>query len=330
MPIRAAIAREIERRRADILDLSRRIHADPELAFEEVRTSRPLRSVLAAEGFVVPAGRPPCRPSFRAVSRVRRRPAARDVHGRDGRPARTRARLRPQHHRHGRDLRRHRPEVRPRPGGRRARSRSSATPAEERGSGKVRMIQDGVFARIRRRPPDPSPHARHGHLPGPGPAHARRRVLRQKGPRRGRAPRGPERPRRPRPLLPLGRPAPDEVPGRDALPRHHRVGRRSAEHHPRLRPRPVLASRGHDVQARAPRRRGQVPRREGRRGHRLPGQDQRTRARASRPSAATASSRRSSPGCSRSGAGPTRPSSGNPTARPTWPMSPGSCRRSSP
>ena len=34
------------------------------------------------------------------------------------------------------------------------------------------------------------------------------------------------------------------------------------------------------------------------------------------------------PASSRNEAGPIRPSSGNPTARPTWPMSPGSSRRS--
>ena len=39
MEIKLRIAKTIEERRADILDLSRRIHADPELAFAEVRTS---------------------------------------------------------------------------------------------------------------------------------------------------------------------------------------------------------------------------------------------------------------------------------------------------
>ena len=63
------IAKEIERRRAHILDLSRQIHADPELAFEEVRTSRRLREVLAAEGFTVTAGASSLPTAFRALHR---------------------------------------------------------------------------------------------------------------------------------------------------------------------------------------------------------------------------------------------------------------------
>jgi amidohydrolase len=146
MPIHAAIAREIERRRPDILDLSRRIHADPELAFEEARTSRLLRSALLAEGFDVSPATEALPTSFRAV-RVLSEPGPRVTFT---------------------------AEMDALPGighacghniiaaagtyaaivlnsaigsGVKGAVEVVATPAEERGSGKVRMIQDGVFAR---------------------------------------------------------------------------------------------------------------------------------------------------------------------------------------
>ena len=61
------IAQALEARRADILGLSRDIHAAPELAFEDVRTSRLLRSVLEAEGFEVGPATDTLPTSFRAV-----------------------------------------------------------------------------------------------------------------------------------------------------------------------------------------------------------------------------------------------------------------------
>ena len=67
MNIQERIARSIEDRREAILDLSRRIHAAPELAFEEVGTSRLLRSVLETEGFSVTDVDPAIPTAFRAL-----------------------------------------------------------------------------------------------------------------------------------------------------------------------------------------------------------------------------------------------------------------------
>lgn len=142
MDTTARIAQAIEARRADILGLSRDIHAAPELAFEEVRTSRLLRSVLEAEGFEVGPASDALPTSFRGVHGSGR-PRVTFTAEMDALPglghacghniigaagvyaaAALKAAL-------GRDI----------PGT----IEVVATPAEEHGSGKVRLIQDGVF-----------------------------------------------------------------------------------------------------------------------------------------------------------------------------------------
>jgi len=141
----ARIAKAIDERRADILGLSRRIHADPELAFEEARTSRLLRSVFLAEGFALSPATDALPTSFRAVHALGAAgPRVTLTAEMDALPglghacghniiaaAGTYAAVVLKSVL-GRDLA--------------GTVEVVATPAEERGSGKVRMIQDGVFA----------------------------------------------------------------------------------------------------------------------------------------------------------------------------------------
>jgi amidohydrolase len=139
------IAKEIERRRADILELSRRIHADPELAFQEVRASRLLQDILSAEGFAVSRATDSLPTSFRAVARLSAdRPRVTFTAEMDALPGLG--------HACGHNIIAAagtyaaiilKSVAGPDAGGT---IEVVGTPAEERGSGKVRMIQDGVFA----------------------------------------------------------------------------------------------------------------------------------------------------------------------------------------
>jgi amidohydrolase len=145
MDIKTRIAEAIEDRREDILALSRRIHAEPELAFEEVQTSRLLQSVLATEGFDVTPATEALPTSFRAVRALSAEgPRVTFTAEMDALPGLG--------HACGHNI--------IGAAGAYAAIILTAvldrgvvgtvevvgTPAEERGSGKVRMIQDGVFA----------------------------------------------------------------------------------------------------------------------------------------------------------------------------------------
>lgn len=145
MAIKERIAKAVEDRRTEILGLSRSIHADPELAFEEVRTSRLLQSVLLAEGFDLSPASEGLPTSFRAAyGPSAKGPRVTFTAEMDALPglghacghniigtAATYAAIVLKSVL-GRDLAGSIEVV--------------GTPAEERGSGKVRMIQDGVFA----------------------------------------------------------------------------------------------------------------------------------------------------------------------------------------
>jgi amidohydrolase len=138
------IAKEIERHRADILDLGRRIHSDPELAFQEVRTSGLLQSILSAEGFTVSPATASLPTSFRAVYRLSAdRPRLTFTAEMDALPGLG--------HACGHNIIAAagtyaaivlKSIIGPEVGGT---IEVVGTPAEESGSGKVRMIQDGVF-----------------------------------------------------------------------------------------------------------------------------------------------------------------------------------------
>ena len=95
---KARVAAAVEAARDEIVDLSHRIHADPEPAFEETHAAAWVAEVLGRHGFTVehPAGS--LATAIRATlrGRSRRRAADRDPR-RVRRASRARSRLRPQH-----------------------------------------------------------------------------------------------------------------------------------------------------------------------------------------------------------------------------------------
>ena len=95
---KARLAAAVEAARPEIIDLSHRIHANPEPAFEEHQAAGWIAEVLARHGYAVeaPAARSRRRSVPSAGVAAGRRPADRDP-GRIRRPARSRTRLRPQH-----------------------------------------------------------------------------------------------------------------------------------------------------------------------------------------------------------------------------------------
>jgi amidohydrolase len=146
MDTNARIARAVERRRDGILDLSRRIHAEPELAFEEVRTSGLLRSLLESEGFAVSTASEALPTSFRAVHTLAAGgPRVTFTAEMDALPGLGHA---CGHNIIGTAGTYAAVVLKSVLGdGAAGVIEVVATPAEERGSGKVRLIRDGVFER---------------------------------------------------------------------------------------------------------------------------------------------------------------------------------------
>jgi amidohydrolase len=146
MEIRDKIARAVEERRTEILDLSRRIHRDPELAFEEFRTSGLLKAALEREGFAISPTTDALPTSFRAAHAFSSNgPRVTFTAEMDALPGLG--------HACGHNIIGTagayaaivlKSALGPKLAGC---VEVIATPAEERGSGKVRLIQDGAFAR---------------------------------------------------------------------------------------------------------------------------------------------------------------------------------------
>ncbi len=97
MEAKAAAKERFDEAREQLIGLSHRIHAHPELGFEEEKSSTWLCEALDAAGFTVEKGICDLPTAFRARARLRPSPHR---HLRGVRlPPRHRPRLRPQHHR---------------------------------------------------------------------------------------------------------------------------------------------------------------------------------------------------------------------------------------
>ncbi len=227
---RAAAA--VEAARPEILELSARIHANPEPAFEEVKAA----SVVCRGGR---AGRV----RGRAPRRAPRHGGAGPSDGREGsgrpadrgprrvrRAAGSRARLRPQH---DGGVGRRRGD-RPGSPARRVRRRDRLPRHAGGGAGERQAVhaRRRPAGRPRRGAALPPRRPRHGGLHAPRQRGRRRDVHGEGGPRGRRALGGEERARRGRPALPGDRAvAPAAAPAR-AGPRHRPRGRHGRQHHP--------------------------------------------------------------------------------------------------
>ena len=247
---KARLAAAVQASRAEIVELSHRIHADPEPAFEEHHAATWVAEALAAHGYRRRApGRQPGHRGPRHASRRARRGRPADRHpGRVRRAARPRPRLRAQHDGRVRRRGRDRPGV----AGRRAAGRDRVPRHARRGTGQRQADHDRRRAvrraRCRAALPPVRPLARR-ELPARV-GGRRRRVQRAAVARLVRSVAGQERARRDDPAVHLGRAVAPAAPTDRAGPRDHPRGRHGGEHHPRPDRRLV-----HDPE----RRRGRLP-----------------------------------------------------------------------
>ena len=230
--VKARLAAAVDANRAEILELSHRIHANPEPAFEEHQAAAWVAESLARHGFAVelPAGR--LATAIRAVRRGGRGgDVAADRHPRRvRRAAGSRPRLRAQHDGRVRGRGGDRPRV-----DRRRAARRDRLPRLPGGrAGERQGLHDrGRPARGPRRraalpPLRPEPRRQ----PAAGIGGRRRPVHRAPGARVVGPVEGPERARRDDPAVQLRRAVAAAAPAGRARPRDHPGGRDGGQHHP--------------------------------------------------------------------------------------------------